>query len=439
MKSGVVDRGVAAAIEQIVAGFTALETAACVPSNSRDATTLIREVEQVRRLADSASVQVMAGIDESRFHLADGHSSAKTMVRHHARLSNGEAAIRERVGRLIETCPDIGKAYQAGTLSTDHVRSLALVYSNPRVRHLMPARQAWFLEKAQMPHHEFEARIQRWKRLVDQDGPTPANERAHQDRNARVTQSFDTTWDVVAGFASTQGLQVFEIFDKYVDAETLADWEKARAEHGDNATEAHLPRTIQQRRADALWQIFIDAAGNPNSAVPADFVHNMMWHPTTFEDMAKQFFGEGEDTSAENDTGNVEGDDDEPVTPADCVAADTKVSHAGSPAPDGSPSNSPTRTAYGPDVALQSRNVKPITYSNTQNKAEPTPATGRHCVASTTDGNKRASRSGATLQEPGTPSVPTEPKSPPDDWRCNSSSARVAASQMVAPRLTSPR
>jgi hypothetical protein len=272
-----------------------LQSVGYAPANARDSITLIREVEEVRRLADNATVEVMRGIDEQRFHLGDGHSSAKSMVRHHARLSNGEAAARERVMRLTETCPDIGEAYRAGSLSTDHVRSLSLVHANPRVRHLMPARQTWFLDKVEMSHADFEARINRWKRLADEDGPTPPNERAHEDRNARISQNFDTTWEFVANFASMQGLQIFEVFDRYIDAETLADWEKAQAEHGEKATTSDLPRTIQQRRGDALWQIFIDAAANPNSAVPADFVHDIMWDAATFEIMADTFFGDDED------------------------------------------------------------------------------------------------------------------------------------------------
>ncbi len=306
MGSRVTNNEIGAAIEQIVNGFAALQSAGIEPANARDSITLIQEVEQVRRLADHAAVEVMAVIDESRFHLGDGHSSAKTMVRHHAKLSNGEAAARERVARLTETCPDIGEAYRSGALGTDQIRSLSLVHANPRIRHLMPARQDWFLARAKtMRHIDFEARINRWKRLVDEDGPTPPNERAHEDRNARMTQNFDTTWDFVASFASVQGLQAFEVFDRYVDAETLADWEKARAEHGDAATSEHLPRTIQQRRADALWQIFIDAAANPNSAVPADFMNNIMWDPDTFEAMAEKFFGE-----EDNDATDLEDDDD---------------------------------------------------------------------------------------------------------------------------------
>jgi hypothetical protein len=301
MGSAVANSEIGAAIDQIVSGFATLDSAGCAPANARDAITLIREIEQLRRLADHAAVAVMSEIDESRFHLGDGHSSAKAMVSHHARLSNGEAAARERVMQLTDTCPNIGDAYRSGSLSTDHVRSLSLVHANPRVRQLMPARQGWFLAKSTMSHTDFEARIQRWKRLADQDGPTPPNERAHEDRNARMTQSFDTTWDLVAGFASMQGLQIFEVFDRYIEAETLADWEKAQAEHGDKATTRDLPRTIQQRRADALWQIFIDAASNPNSAVPADFVHDIMWDAATFEAMAQKFFGDDEVTDVADD------------------------------------------------------------------------------------------------------------------------------------------
>ena len=135
--------------------------------------------------------------------------------------------------------------------------------------------------------------------VTDEDGPTPPNQRHHEDRNARVDQDYDLAFHVVASFACGQGLQISEIFDKYVQAETLADWEKARAEDGDAATKDHLARTIQQRRADAFWQIFIDAAANPNSAVPPDFVHNIVWDAATFEQLAAKILGEdaGVDTS----------------------------------------------------------------------------------------------------------------------------------------------
>ena len=319
MGSEVTNTELGKAIDQIVDGFAALQAAGVDPANAREAITLIRKVEQIRRLADAASVSVMASIDEQCFHLADGHASAKAMVRHHARLSKSEAAARERTMKLFETCPQVAEDYRAGGLSTDHVRSLGLVHANPRVRHLMTDRQDWFLARANRRHDDFDALVHRWKRLADEDGPTPPNERAHEDRNARMTQNFDTTWELIAGFASMQGLQIFEVMERYIDAETMADWEKARAEHGDAATSDDLPRTIQQRRADALWQVFIDAAANPNSAVPADFVHNIIWDGETFEAMAEKFFVDADDTHPAE---SVAADSADREHPHDCEEAD---------------------------------------------------------------------------------------------------------------------
>lgn len=292
MGSKVSNPEMAAALNMIAAGHLALRKAGLNPTSSRDAVTCITELEQLRRVSDAACVDVLGAIDEQRLHLDDGHSSAKAMVRHHGRLSNSEALARQRSVAISRHLPDVMDAYRQGTLGTDHFRAIAAVHSNKRVRHAMPQRQAALLNEAKADFDTFDQRLQQWKRLTDQDGPTPPNQKAHEDRNARVDQDYDLAWHVVASFACQQGLQISEIFNQYVKAETLADWEKARAEHGDDATSQQLPRTVQQRRADAMWQIFIDAAANPNSAVAPDFVHNIVWDPDTFEQLAAKVLGE---------------------------------------------------------------------------------------------------------------------------------------------------
>ena len=303
MTSKLANSEMAEAVDQIVSGFAALRQAGTTPVNSRDAITCVTEFEQLRRLADATAIDLLSSIDAERFHLADGHVSAKVMVRHHARLSNGEASARQQVVNMAATLPDIMDAYRTGTVGSDHVRSIARVHANRRVRPEMIDRQAALLNEAKADFDTFDQRLQQWKRLTDKDGPTPPNQKAHEDRNARIDQDYDLVFHVVASFACQQGLQVNEVFDQYVNAETLADWEKARAEHGNDATSAHLPRTIQQRRADALWQIFIDAAANPNSAVPPDFVHNVVWDADTFEHITSQLL--------DKHTNNPEEEDDE--------------------------------------------------------------------------------------------------------------------------------
>ncbi len=290
----------AEAINTIAAGFAMLEQGGFNPANERDAIVSIKEFESIRRAADSACVDLMAEIENACLHRSDGHATAKAMVRHHARLSGGEAAARQRSVRVSASCPEIAEAYRAGQLGTDQIRQLGRIHANPRTRSRMVERQGWFLDKARLDYDDFAERTNQWVRLTDEDGPTPPNERAHEDRNVRFTQEFDTTWNMIGQFASGQGFKVHEVFEHYLRAETLADWEKARAEHGDAATADDLPRAIQQRRADAFAQIFIDAAANPNSAVPADFVHHIFWDADTFEEMANRFLHDALDENTED-------------------------------------------------------------------------------------------------------------------------------------------
>ena len=125
----------------------------------------------------------------------------------------------------------------------------------------------------------------------DEDGPEPANERNHTNRNANLVQNpWDSSWDLTGFFASTQGAQMREILDAYIDAEFQADWAEAKARLGDAVTNssmstADLDRTPAQRRADALFRLFQDAAGSPEGAVPPGFVHNIHWTASAYEEI----------------------------------------------------------------------------------------------------------------------------------------------------------
>ena len=114
-----------------------------------------------------------------------------------------------------------------------------------------------------------------------------------QARKATLKQDpLTLTWGLEGRFASQMGAQVEEIFAHYRAAELAADWDKARAEHGDEACAADLPRTADQRSADALWQVFQDAASAPNTAVPPDFCHDIVWSSDAYEEMLRRLDGE---------------------------------------------------------------------------------------------------------------------------------------------------
>ena len=301
MASKVQNPETAAALNQIADGYRKLRVAGVRPETSRDAIVVAREVEQLRRAADASAINVLAEIDDCRWHIADGHATPKAMVAHHAKLSGGEAMMRKRLAAVREAMPAVWQLYEVGAIGSDHMRTIAMVHSNPRVRHQLAERETAVINEARADHNTFDQRLHEWKRLTDEDGPTPPNQRAHEDRDARIDQDYDLIWHITARFASEQGFQLDEILNHYIEAETLADWEKARAEHGDAAVVDDLPRTIRQRRADALWQIFMDAAANPNSAVGPDFVHNIVWDANTFEKLAEKVLGPHLDDDAQAD------------------------------------------------------------------------------------------------------------------------------------------
>ncbi|MEZ5178323.1 MAG: DUF222 domain-containing protein [Acidimicrobiales bacterium] len=109
-------------------------------------------------------------------------------------------------------------------------------------------------------YRRFDARLTDWIRQVDEDGTRDANQRHHDNRDATIRQDYDGSWTIAGGCASMDGAVLHDILEHFVAAEFQADWDKARAEHGDAATLDDLPRTPGQRRFDALYQLFQRAA-----------------------------------------------------------------------------------------------------------------------------------------------------------------------------------
>jgi len=281
-----------AAVGAVDAALDAL-AAALVPEHGCEAIRCVKTVERLRRRFDAVAVGLLGHIDTELLFIRDGHSSAKAMVRHHGELSGAEAAGRAKTANVCADLPDVADAYRAGSIGTDQMRLLGRVHANVRVRSDMVEHQDWFLNLAATQDYKtFEKHVRRWETLTDEDGAEPVGETSHENRNAQLIQQFDNTWDLKGRYSPLQGASMREIFDFYVQAEFETDWEKARAEHSDTACADNLPRTQSQRRADALWQIFQDAAAAPHGSVPPAFVHNIIWDHTSFEEMIRRLDGQ---------------------------------------------------------------------------------------------------------------------------------------------------
>ena len=66
MASKVENPEIAAAIDTAATGLAALLHTGVRPETSRDAITMIREIEQLRRVTDALAVDVLSEIDDNR-------------------------------------------------------------------------------------------------------------------------------------------------------------------------------------------------------------------------------------------------------------------------------------------------------------------------------------------------------------------------------------
>jgi hypothetical protein len=278
------------ALELISAGLDLLLSEGVEPVCAEDASAAIRSVESAGRRMAAVQAELVAVVRQRCLHHWDGHTSAKVMVRREADLSGPEATARDKTATMLLELDKIREALRAGDIGVDQVRLLARTHANRRVRHFMADAQDWFLEMARAHDFiDFQIVIAQWERLLDDDGAEPA---AIRNRQVSLKQDpISLAWILTGSLSSVAGAQISEVLDAYCDAERMIDWDKAVLEHGDDTCEAHLARTEAQRRADAFYQIFLDAAANPEGSCPADFVTDIVIDQETYETVLERLNG----------------------------------------------------------------------------------------------------------------------------------------------------
>jgi len=139
----VADPKIAEALDQFSIAVAELSDAVDAGELSdRDARLLVREVEQSKRKMSSTVLRVQTVVDDRGLYAADGHPSAKVMVRHEANLSHAEAARRAAMVRALGKLDRVRDAFDRGRIGECQVGRIARVYANPRVRDRLVDEQA---------------------------------------------------------------------------------------------------------------------------------------------------------------------------------------------------------------------------------------------------------------------------------------------------------
>ena len=237
---------------------------------------LARELDGQRRALESGLATLVARVEEAGVFGRDGHRGVRAWGMAACNWSLPEAARFVKAGHLLARFPS------ASGMGVAQLHALAAVAANPRVSpHLDEGEALLVGQAAVLDFSDYSCLLRAWEAAADPDGAHLDHERAHREREAMLSQVGAKAFLNAQGGA-VDGAQLKEIFEAFVHAEFLADWETGVAVHGDNMSVALMARTERQRRFDAMMAVFAAAAG---SGVLANFepTVNILWDQASLE------------------------------------------------------------------------------------------------------------------------------------------------------------
>ncbi len=251
--------------------------------HGRELDAALLAAERVRRQAEATIAAITGRCDQTMHYRDDGHWSVKGWSMAVTNCSSREAHRRRAVARTLALMPAVRDAFAAADIGVAQVDELAKLSSNPRAREHLPASQAVLLDAARtLAFADFELVCARWLQLADTDGAERKAERRHEHRNATLTD-IDGEFQWRTSHGVIDGDIMRQVFDKFCEAEFRADWDACVAEHGTAACAALLPRTAQQRRADALVAVFRAAAAAGIDGQEIQIVINLLMDQDQYE------------------------------------------------------------------------------------------------------------------------------------------------------------
>jgi hypothetical protein len=159
------------------------------------------------------------------------------------------------------------------------------VNANERVRDALPAVIDSFVTVGERaPYHQFAAKLAEWVQLADADGSHRDADLAHERRHASLTTVGKVTY-LDARFDSLTGDVLRDILTHFEQAEFAADWAATIDRYGGDAAADLMPRSPDQRRADAIVAIFRQAAStDPTTAVAPLPLVNLVSDQAVYEE-----------------------------------------------------------------------------------------------------------------------------------------------------------
>ena len=251
----------------------------------------LRDDETERRRIEAHQAAVVDELNHRRAYRRDGHASIAGLVRVCTNRPTSEVTKLVQTGRLMREEPVFASALATGSLGVAQAHMLGKARAHARCGKDLHTDLAGLIDDAiRTPFKEFKTTLGDWVTLADTDGANQKAAACHERRDAMFHLLGDEFFGTVQG-GTLDGVAMTEIFDQYVQAEFDKDWTWTIEHYGTDATPSKMPRTIQQRRFDALAAIFETSVSTPAGAQPPEPVVNIITDPDTFAETIAKYFG----------------------------------------------------------------------------------------------------------------------------------------------------
>jgi hypothetical protein len=201
----------------------------------------VQELLEIRERFDAEILRAVGAWDRDRAWEIDGSLSPRAWLSHRTPVSDGEAQRLVKSARLVDEHPRISTALADGDITTPHVEAIGRVISKDRAPLLHDHSEILVDQAKTLPVGDFTTVIRHWASLADEE---------------LAKESFVQKWDRRHLHASTtlDGWVTGDFFlDPVAGATLLNALDHEAPPDPEDALDG--PRTLSQRRADALADI----------------------------------------------------------------------------------------------------------------------------------------------------------------------------------------
>jgi hypothetical protein len=240
----------------------------------------IAEAELAKRVAETQLAAAVAVVSARGSFRDGGYRSIRTYLKGTLNCSGAQANKIRRRAELVNNHEAIGDALLSGQIGVDQIDRLATAASHPRAGDQFADFVPILLKQAeQLECNQFDKVIDHFIDRADPDGAFDTQKFHEDHRTASVRDDKGVVTVHASGGCPQAAAEMAKVFELAVQAEFESDCVARGAEHGDDALNHPLPRTIEQRKFDALHQIFMTWATAPaDGTTPAPLVNILFDH-----------------------------------------------------------------------------------------------------------------------------------------------------------------